>query len=98
MTWNDLSTGLPFNVESVLAHVPEASGVYVLLTPDKWIYVGSSTNLRRALLQRLQGDPLLTIWKPTAFAYQRVAPEQRGAAREALARELRPEIAESLDD
>jgi hypothetical protein len=98
MPWSQLGSALPFNTETVIRHAPEGSGVYALLTQERWIYVGEAPNIRRDLLQKLGSRCVLTMWAPTMFAYQLVPDEQRSATRTALVKEVVPDVVEWLDE
>jgi excinuclease UvrABC nuclease subunit len=59
---------------SVIRNAPEESGVYGLLGPDKWVYIGHTANIRKALLQYLRGQmPYVLEWQPNWFVFERHA-------------------------
>ena len=52
-------------------HAPEESGIYGLCTADKWIYIGQSFNIRKALLAYLSGrKPYVLQWQPRQFVFE----------------------------
>lgn len=47
---------------------PNQRGVYGIYRPDAWIYVGKTDDLRKRLLEHLNGDnPRITRERPTGF-------------------------------
>lgn len=67
---------------SVSRHAPEASGVYGLAVPGKWIYIGHSFNIRKALLSYLSGQmPYVLQWQPRHFTFE-LAPYKHRIARQ----------------
>ena len=70
MGWEELPQ---FSVSrrNVMRHAPEESGVYGLLVPGKWIYIGQSFNIQRALLDYLSGQkPYVLQWQPRLFTFE----------------------------
>ena len=62
---------------SVMRNAPEESGVYGLSVPGKWVYIGHSFNIRKALLEYLSGQmPYVLQWQPSYFAFELI-PYQR---------------------
>ena len=77
--------------ESIVAHVPHASGVYALFDSQKWIYVGEAADVQTELLRHLNGDnPSLTRSLPIGFQFELVAAAQRVARQDQLISALQP--------
>jgi hypothetical protein len=70
---------------------PNASGLYTIYSPQRWVYVGESDDIRRSLY-RLLNDP--TGWMdrlgPLSFSFERLPPDERSARQQALVEELNP--------
>ena len=84
--------------ESILRHAPATSGVYGLFNVF-WIYVGEANDIRAQLLEDLEGDNRLCFgrYRPSGFAFERVAPELRERRRSELIDELEPLCTGALD-
>jgi excinuclease UvrABC nuclease subunit len=69
--------------QSIVTSAPNSSGVYVLFTPQAWIYVGESGDVQARLLQHLNGDnPCITRNAPTGFQFEVVAGQSQRVARQ----------------
>lgn len=80
MDWNH-SQRFALTRTSVTRNAPEESGVYGLCTSEKWIYIGHSFNLRKALLGYLSGQmPYVLQWQPRHFVFE-LLPYQKRLAR-----------------
>jgi hypothetical protein len=76
---------------SIVRHTPTSSGVYVVLSLGRWLYVGESGSLRGGLsLQFSGGNPCLAGLDPTHFMYELVPDADRVARRRELIREFQP--------
>ena len=63
---------------SVGKNAPEASGVYGLCSPGTWIYIGQTSNIRKALLEYLSGQmPYVLQWQPRTFVFELYPPRER---------------------
>ena len=77
MEWSS-SQRFTLNRTSVLRHAPEQSGVYGLCSSDQWIYIGHSSNVRKALLEYLRGQmPYVLQWQPKHFMFEVLPYKQR---------------------
>ena len=63
---------------SVIRNAPEQSGVYGLCSPDKWVYIGHSANVRKAMLEYLSGQmPYVLQWQPKQFTFELLPYKER---------------------
>jgi predicted GIY-YIG superfamily endonuclease len=68
MDW--ITHSYSFNHLTIMLQAPAQSGVYLLRTSSRCIYVGDTDNLRKALLAHLRGDiPWITLWAPRRFSF-----------------------------
>ena len=80
-----------FNQLSIFLHAPAKSGVYLLRTSARCIYVGETENLRKTLLAHLHGDsPWISLWAPTQFSFDLCSEASRIQAKNELSIRLRP--------
>jgi hypothetical protein len=80
-----------FTPEAVREDAPSASGLYVIFTPERWVFIGASDNVRQALFQHLNSpDPCFQQYGPLSFSCELAAPTERADRRDALIAELRP--------
>ena len=87
---NNLYSYHKFERESVLLNAPEASGVYGLYNV-LWIYIGETENIRRRLLEHLEGDNhCINHYRPSGFAFELAGLEQRIRRRLELVGALEP--------
>ena len=83
-----------FTFEAVREKAPSASGVYILHTPRRWVFVGESDDIRLSLFRHLNdGTAPMTRFGPLSFSFELVPPAERVARRKALIAELEPECA-----
>jgi hypothetical protein len=76
---------------SIVRHTPTASGVYVVLSLGRWLYVGETGSLRGGLsLQCSPANSRLAELHPTHFMYELVADADRVARRRELILEFQP--------
>jgi len=86
------SAACAYDLESINHHVPSTSGVYVILSHARWLYVGESGSLRGSLTLQLSGlNPGLAAHEPTHFMYELVPDAGRAARRRELILEFQPE-------
>lgn len=90
MPWNG-SAACVYDLASILHRAPTTSGVYVILSQERWLYVGESGSLRGSLSLQLSGvNPCLTAHDPTHFMYELVPDADRAARRRELILEFQP--------
>jgi len=76
---------------SVIQNAPEESGVYGLALPDKWVYIGQSFNIRRALLDYLIGQkPYVLQWQPRQFTFELLPYQDRLVRQRELVAQYHP--------
>jgi hypothetical protein len=70
---------------------PTASGLYTIYSPQRWVYVGESADIRRSLYRLLNDAP---VWMdrlgPLSFSFERLPPDERFARQHALVEQLNP--------
>jgi predicted GIY-YIG superfamily endonuclease len=75
-------TGLSYNQQGI-ATAPHASGVYVLYTAQKWVYVGESYDIQRRLVEHVTTtDTYITRQHPTGFMFELVVGDGARRARQ----------------
>jgi len=80
-----------YEMASIVRHTPTASGVYVVLSLGRWLYVGESGSLRGGLSLTFSGaNSCLAGRDPTHFMYELVPDADRAARRRELILEFRP--------
>ena len=90
MDWDDLPQ-FSLNRTSVNQNAPERSGVYGLSTPGKWIYIGHSFNIRKALLEYLSGQrPYVLQWQPRHFTFELLSYKERLGRQKQLVAHYQP--------
>jgi len=90
MDWDDLPQ-FSLSRTNVSRHAPEASGVYGLSVPGKWIYIGHSFNIRKALLEYLSGQmPYVLQWQPKHFTFELMPFKDRLARQKELVARHQP--------
>lgn len=93
MTHDDVGT-YPLEAEAILNKAPNASGVYTISTPQRWVFVGDSNNVRQRLFELLNAPPpAFDRFGPLSFSSEVVPAAARGARREALRAQLGPACA-----
>jgi hypothetical protein len=89
MPWNG-SLACVFDKKSIARSAPTRSGVYVILSLGRWLYVGESGSIRGSLSLQLSGvNPCVAAHDPTHFMYELVPDADRAARRRALILEFR---------
>lgn len=90
MPWNG-SGPWNFELSSIVRQTPTASGVYVVLSLGRWLYVGESGSLRGGLSLLCSGaNSRFAEHHPTHFMYELVPDADRAARRRELIHEFRP--------
>ena len=90
MGWEDLPQ-FSLSRRNVMRHAPEESGVYGLSVPGKWIYIGHSFNIQRALLEYLSGQkPYVLQWQPRHFTFELQSVRDRLARQKELVAQYQP--------
>jgi hypothetical protein len=80
-----------FTPEAVREDAPAASGVYAIFTPERWVFIGASDDMRQALFHHLSSpDPCFQQYGPLSFSCELAAASERAERRDALIGELRP--------
>jgi excinuclease UvrABC nuclease subunit len=76
---------------SIIRHAPTTSGVYVVPSLGRWLYVGESGSLRGGLSFQFSGaNSRLVGHHPTHFMYELVPDVERAARRRELILEFQP--------
>ncbi len=84
-----------FTRAAVAEHAPQVSGVYAIFNQKTWIYIGESGDLRRRLLEHLNGDnPKIAAHAPTGFQTELSAAQDRVAHQDQLIAQLKPVVNE----
>ena len=82
-----------FNQLSIFLHAPAKSGIYLLRTSARCIYVGETENIRKSLLSHLHGDdPWITLWAPTQFSFELCRETSRAQRQSQLSARLQPVV------
>ena len=82
-----------FTQLSIFLHTPAKSGVYLLHTPGRCIYIGETENLRKSLLAHFYGDiPWISVWAPSGFSFELCTDESRTQLKDQLTARLQPVI------
>lgn len=90
MAW-DTATAYPLNRRNVLRNAPKDSGVYGLRRDERWIYVGQSPNIQKALLEYLSGHlPYVLQSQPNLFLFEVCTPQTRVQRQRDLAQQHQP--------
>ena len=80
-----------FAPEAILEDAPSASGVYAIFTPEHWVFIGASDDVRQALFQLLNSpDPCFQQYGPLSFSCELAAASKRAELLDTLIAELRP--------
>jgi len=88
--WDELNH-FSLTRSSVLQNAPEESGVYGLALPGKWVYIGHSFNIRKALLDYLSGQkPYVLQWQPREFTFELQPYKSRLARQKELVGKYQP--------
>ena len=84
MPWNG-SAACIYDEASIHRSAPTHSGVYVILSLGRWLYVGESGSIRGSLWLQYSGvNPCVTANEPTHFMYELVPDADRAARRREL--------------
>jgi hypothetical protein len=90
---NRMNQSYSFSQLSIFLHAPAKSGIYLLRTSARCVYVGETENLRKSLLAHLHGDiPWITIWAPSHFSFELCSDESKSHLKDQLTARLRPVI------
>jgi hypothetical protein len=90
MPWKG-SVACIYELASIVRHTPTVSGVYVVLSLGRWLYVGESGSLRGGLSLQFSGaNSRLAGHHPTHFMYELVPDGERAARRRELILEFQP--------
>jgi hypothetical protein len=81
----------PFTFEAVREKAPNASGVYRLCTPQRWVYIGDSDDIRQSLFRLLnQPRESMTRLGPLSFSLELAPASERHALQQGMVTELEP--------
>jgi hypothetical protein len=81
-----------FMYQAVEDEAPSASGVYTIYTPQHWVYVGESDDIRRSLFGLLnEPSACMRRFGTLSFSFELVPPADRTARHRVLVAELKPE-------
>ena len=70
---------------------PNASGVYTIYSPQQWVYVGESDDVRQSLFRLLnESTAWMDRYGPLSFSFEELSPAERAACQVALVEELHP--------
>ena len=70
---------------------PNASGVYTIYSPQRWVYVGESDDIRQSLFRLLNESPTwMDRFGPLSFSFEQLPPAERAACQVALVEQLNP--------
>ena len=70
---------------------PNASGVYTIYSPQRWVYIGESDDVRQSLYRLLDDSPAwMDHFGPLSFSFERLPAAERAACQRALMEELKP--------
>jgi hypothetical protein len=70
---------------------PNASGLYTIYNPQRWVYVGESDDIRKSLFGLLNDAAAwMDRFGPLSFSFERLPPDERAACKQALVEELNP--------
>ena len=70
---------------------PNASGVYTIFSPQRWVYVGESDDIRQSLYGLLNDSSAWTdCFGPMSFSFERLPSAERAACQVALVESLNP--------
>jgi len=81
-----------FGYCAVSERAPRASGVYTIYTPQRWLYVGESDDIRQSLFQHLnKPEGCLVRRGLLSFSFELVPAVKRPDRHRALITDLAPE-------
>ena len=80
---------------AVQDRAPDASGIYAIFTPQRWLHIGETDDIRRSLLDHLNNPDAngLSEGGPLSFSFEVVPPAGRVTRRRALIAQLAPGLA-----
>lgn len=77
--------------KAVQDKAPRTSGVYTIFTPQRWLYVGESGDIKQSLFEHLNGPSACIARRgPLSFSFEVVAPADRTGRQLALVATLAP--------
>jgi len=78
---------------SIFLHAPAKSGVYMLHTSSRCLYIADSDNIRQTLLQHVADDSsAITLFDPDGFSFELHPDASRARRRDQLNSEFEPAI------
>lgn len=70
---------------------PDTSGLYTIYSPQRWVYVGESDDIRQSLFQLLNESPAwMDRFGPLSFSFERLPRAERVGCQQALVEALNP--------
>ena len=70
---------------------PNASGLFRIYSPARWVYVGESDDIRQSLFQLLNDSPSwMDRFGPLSFSFERLPAAERAAQQQAAVEALHP--------
>jgi hypothetical protein len=70
---------------------PNASGLFRIYSPERWVYLGESDDIRQSLFQLLNDSPSwMDRFGPLSFSFERMPPAERAAFQRAAVKALHP--------
>jgi hypothetical protein len=70
---------------------PNASGLFRIYSPARWVYVGESDDIRQSLFQLLNDSPSwMDRFGPLSFSFERVPAAERAVHQQAAVKALHP--------
>jgi len=80
-----------FTFEAVREKAPNASGVYSIYTPERWVYVGESDDVKQSLFRLLNAEgAAMNRFGPLSFSVELAPAAERKAIQQALVAEFEP--------
>lgn len=91
MTSDNYNDAYVLGYKAVQDKAPAASGVYTIYTPQRWLYVGESDNVRKSLFEHLnEPGACMARLGPLSFSFEVVPPAGRLDRQQALVAALVP--------
>ena len=70
---------------------PDDSGLYTIYSPQRWVYVGESDDIRQSLYRLLNDQSAwMDRYGPLSFSFKRLSRAERVAGQQALLKTLQP--------
>ena len=70
---------------------PSASGVYTIYSPQQWVYVGESDDIRQSLFRLLnESSAWMERFGPLSFSFEPLPRAERAACQAGLVEQLNP--------